>query len=99
MVAVAQGAAGYYLNARQEYVPPIKPLASLAQDLAGWTMLKEWPMEPEVQAVLKADDSVSRHYVRGDVPQGVGLFIAFFKTQRAGVTPHSPKNCLPGMDG
>jgi EpsI family protein len=24
------------------------------------------------------------------------LFVAFFNSQRAGQTPHSPKNCLPG---
>ena len=39
VVAVAQGAAGYYLNARQEYVPASKPLASLAQSIDGWTMV------------------------------------------------------------
>ena len=52
VVAVAQGAAGYYVNARREYVPPTRPLNSLAQSLDGWTMVKEWPVEPEVQAVL-----------------------------------------------
>ena len=25
-----------------------------------------------------------------------GLFVAYFKTQRTGQSPHSPKNCLPG---
>ena len=47
VVAVAQGAAGYYVNARREYVPPTRPLHSLAQSLDGWTMVKEWPVEPE----------------------------------------------------
>ena len=96
VVAVAQGAAGYYLNARQEYVPATKPLASLAQSIDGWTMVKEWAIEPEVQAVLKADDTLSRHYAQPGAPQGAGLFVAFFRSQRAGVAPHSPKNCLPG---
>jgi EpsI family protein len=91
-----QGAAGYFLTARTEYAPAAKPLTSLSQNIAGWMMAKEWPMEPEVQAVLKADDTVSRQYVRSDLPQGVGLFIAFFRSQRSGVAPHSPKNCLPG---
>jgi EpsI family protein len=27
---------------------------------------------------------------------GANLFIAFFRTQRQGQSPHSPKNCLPG---
>jgi EpsI family protein len=96
VIAVAQGAAGYYLNARQEYVPVTKPLVSLPQNLDGWMMVKEWPMEPEVQEVLKADDTVSRLYARPSNPEGLALFIAFFKSQRAGVAPHSPKNCLPG---
>jgi EpsI family protein len=26
----------------------------------------------------------------------IDLFIGFFKTQREGQSPHSPKNCLPG---
>jgi EpsI family protein len=95
-VVVAQGGLGYYLNARQEYVPPAKALTSIPQRQENWEMVKEWPMEPEVQAVLRADDSLSRHYVRPATPMGVGLFIAFFRTQRAGVAPHSPKNCLPG---
>ncbi len=96
VVAVLQGTAGYFLNARQEYVPTSRPLAGIAQRVGEWTMVKEWPMEPEVQAVLKADDTLSRHYAKPSRPAGVGLFIAFFKTQRAGVAPHSPKNCLPG---
>jgi len=96
ILAVAQGAVGYYLNARQEYVPVTRPLAALARSIEGWSMVKEWAIEPEVQAVLKADDTLSRHYVKAGVPQGAGLFVAFFKTQRAGVAPHSPKNCLPG---
>ncbi|MBI2686265.1 MAG: EpsI family protein [Acidobacteria bacterium] len=95
-LVAAQGATAYFLNARQEYVPPLQALSSLSRSLDGWQMVKEWPIEPEVQTVLKADDTLSRHYVRADVPQGAGLFIAFFRTQRSGVAPHSPKNCLPG---
>jgi EpsI family protein len=26
----------------------------------------------------------------------VNLFVAYFRSQRTGQTPHSPKNCLPG---
>jgi len=95
-VVLVQGAAGYFLNTRQEYVPPVKALTSLPTTVEDWFMVKEFPMEPEVQAVLKADDTLSRHYARNGVPAGVGLYVAFFKSQRAGVAPHSPKNCLPG---
>ena len=96
VMAAAQGAAGYYLNARQEYVPAVRPLATLSNTIGPWTMVNEWPIESEVQAVLKADDTLSRQYAGPGAPQGAGLFVAFFRSQRAGAAPHSPKNCLPG---
>jgi EpsI family protein len=95
-LVVVQGAAGYYLNARKEYVPTPAPLSTLPAVLGDWTLFKEWQIEPEVQAVLKADDTLSRYYNRAGSVQQAGLFIAFFRSQRAGVAPHSPKNCLPG---
>lgn len=93
---VLQGAAGYILSVRKEYSPPSKVLATLPNQVESWQMVKEFPMEPEVQDVLKADDTLNRYYIAPSAPQGVGLFIAFFRSQRAGVAPHSPKNCLPG---
>ena len=57
-------------------------------------MVREVQVETEVQELLKADDTLSREY---DGPQGlVDLWVAFFRSQRAGVSPHSPKVCLPG---
>lgn len=47
-------------------------------------------------AVLRADDTLTRFYGVPKSNQGLNLFIAFFKTQRTGKAPHSPKNCLPG---
>ena len=52
-------------------------------------------MEPEVRDVLKADDLMTRWYVDPALG-GADLFVAYFKTQRTGQSPHSPKNCLPG---
>ena len=52
-------------------------------------------MEQELKDALRADDYLTRDYA--EPPSGIAnLFVAFFKSQRAGQTPHSPKNCLPG---
>lgn len=59
-------------------------------------MTAEYPIEKAVQDVLKATDTLSRIYHEEGSPYAVSLFIAFFKSQRSGVAPHSPKNCLPG---
>ena len=96
VLLVLQGAAEYFLSVRKEYRPPSQSLASLPAKVDSWQLVKEFPMEPEVQDILKADDTLNRYYAGPGSPQGVGLFIAFFRSQRAGVAPHSPKNCLPG---
>jgi EpsI family protein len=51
--------------------------------------------EPEIKDVLRADDYVTRTYAESQ-RKWANLFVAYFKSQRAGQTPHSPKNCLPG---
>jgi EpsI family protein len=62
--------------------------------LGSWTLLQEGVVDADTQAVLKADDLLNRFYGTGSV--GANLFIAAFRSQRNGKTPHSPKNCLPG---
>jgi EpsI family protein len=57
-------------------------------------MLQDIPVEAEINEVLQADDLLNRVYIRGNA--GASLFVAAFKSQRTGKTPHSPKNCLPG---
>jgi EpsI family protein len=52
-------------------------------------------MDQDVKDTLRADDYLTRDYV--EAPGRIAnLFVAFFRSQRAGQTPHSPKNCLPG---
>lgn len=82
----------FYALPTKEKVPTPPPLDVLTTNIGPWSMVKEYPLAPDAAALLKADDTLSRDY------QGPGdeeLFIAFFKSQRAGVTPHSPKMCLP----
>src|SRR5262249_9163543 len=58
--------------------------------------VKEGYVDAETQTVLKADDTLTRWYGNSRFPGQASLFVAYFKTQRTGKTPHSPKNCLPG---
>jgi EpsI family protein len=53
-------------------------------------------VEQEELDVLKADDILTRVYKNDSTRVAVSLFIAYFKSQRTGQSPHSPKNCLPG---
>ena len=95
VVLLAQ-AALFYATSRGENVPTVRPLRDFPHQVGGWTMVKEGYVDEETQAVLKADDTLIRVYARSAVEAPPSLFVAFFKTQRTGKTPHSPKNCLPG---
>jgi EpsI family protein len=80
-----------------EKVPVNRPLIQIPKEINGWRMYGgEGVMEPEIMNLLKADDTLSRTYVEPQSGKFASLFIAFFRSQRAGVAPHSPKVCLPG---
>ena len=96
LVLLLQAVAYYAVAARKEKSPAIAPLSTFPLVIDQWQTVREVPMEKEVQDVLKADDTINREYKNANVPNSAWLFIAFFKTQRYGQAPHSPKNCLPG---
>ncbi|MEO8591822.1 MAG: exosortase C-terminal domain/associated protein EpsI [Candidatus Solibacter sp.] len=95
-VLLLQGLVFYAVALRAESTPPVLPLASLANRLGGWQMYKDVQIDQETLDVLKADDTLNRVYVTSEKNASAFLFVAFFKTQRTGQAPHSPKNCLPG---
>lgn len=88
--------AGFWLMPRDEAVPLSRPLQEFPTLLNGWRMVSEQEIETEVQALLKADETMNRVYLDPGGRRPVSLFVAFFKSQRAGVSPHSPRVCLPG---
>lgn len=93
LVVIVQ-AVFFYSASHGESTPLPMALAGFPTTFGSWTLHSEGVVDAETQAVLKADDTLSRDYVS---PEGVAnLFIAYFKTQRTGQSPHSPKNCLPG---
>ena len=79
-----------------EVFPPRQPLQSFPQQLGDWTGT-DVAMDKDTLQVLGPGDFLLRIYNSEDrnVPY-VDLFIAYFPSQRAGDTIHSPKNCLPG---
>jgi EpsI family protein len=90
-----QGAAFYAIASRREVTPRFAPLDAFPAAFGQWTLLRENPVTSDVQAILRADDTMDRLY-KNPAGEPADLFIAYFKTQRTGASPHSPKNCLPG---
>jgi EpsI family protein len=96
IVLLLQGSAFYATAFRAENVPPVAPLSAFPTQVGGWRMEQDVKIEPEMLEILKADDTLDRSYINRAANAGAYLFVAYFKTQRYGQAPHSPKNCLPG---
>jgi len=85
-----------YAVPRNEATFAVRPLDQLPAQAGAWQVAQTYAMEERVHDVLKSDDSVNRLYVNPQTGREASLFVAFFKSQRTGAAPHSPKNCLPG---
>ncbi|MCU1334703.1 MAG: hypothetical protein JWO19_284 [Bryobacterales bacterium] len=96
-------AALLYSAVRPELIPPSRSLEEMPGTLGSWQLVQTGVIEQEVLDVLKADDILNRVYCNSASPEcaksgrdAASLFVAGFRSQRTGKTPHSPKNCLPG---
>jgi len=84
----------FYSASHGEATPLAAPLAGFPVNIGYWHLYHEDQIDQDTRDVLRADDYLTRVYVGPH--GGANLFIAYFKTQRQGQSPHSPKNCLPG---
>jgi len=96
VLLLLQGAVFYAVAFRAEDVPSVGPLSAFPGQVGDWWMKQDVTIEPEIQEILQADDLLNRVYINPHNSTAAYLFIAYFKTQRSGQAPHSPKNCLPG---
>jgi len=90
-------AAGLFLQARSrpEVLPTREALTSFPKQVGEWVG-QDVRLSPEVLEVLGPGEFLDRVYYRTPKEPYVDLFLAYFPSQRAGDTIHSPQNCLPG---
>lgn len=90
----ATGLAGFVVSTRQEIYPQRRTFATFPTTLGQW---KGEPssLGPDVRRVLGFSDYIISDYAR---PNGhpVNLYVAYYASQRSGVSPHSPSVCIPG---
>ena len=97
VAALLIACAGAFLQsrARGEVFPPRPSLKEFPAHLDGWSG-EDIAIDQETLDVLGHGDFLHRVYQTESQPANIDLFIAYFPSQRAGDTIHSPKNCLPG---
>ena len=90
-------ATGLFLQLRSSgvRVPERRPLAMFPAEIQDWSS-QTIPISADIRAVLGPGEFLERLYSRNGSQQPVDLFLAYFPSQKAGDTMHSPKNCLPG---
>jgi exosortase D (VPLPA-CTERM-specific) len=90
-------AIGLQAHSHNEVFPPREPLSSLPAQIDGWTGT-DIAIDQQTLDILGPGEFLLRDYARESQPPAppVNLYLAYFPTQRAGDTIHSPNHCLPG---
>jgi exosortase D (VPLPA-CTERM-specific) len=79
-----------------EIIPSYELLSSLPSKIDGWTGT-DVTLSPEELDILGHPEYVMRDYENARQPQpSINFYIAYFPSQKAGDTIHSPEHCLPG---
>src|ERR1035438_6953140 len=89
-------AIGLQISKKDEIFPPRQPLSSLPAQIDGWRGTDE-SLDPPTLELLGYPEYVIRNYeaTSGQEPD-IGVFIAYYPSQKTGDTIHSPNHCLPG---
>jgi|SRR5215831_2372332 len=83
-------------RSRNEVMPPRQSVDSFPSQLGSWTG-RDITIDQQQLDILGDGEFLLRDYTEaGDREPSIGLFLAYFPSQRAGDTIHSPNHCLPG---
>lgn len=85
---------GWMVHGRDEEVPARLSLKTFPLHLGDW-VATESSLDIETEQALGFEDYVLADYRRADGTP-VNFYVAFYASQRRGVSPHSPQVCIPG---
>ena len=77
-----------------EQIPARRAFAQFPDTIGGWRTAESSELDASTLATLGVDDYVNRLYANSGAY--VGVYAAYYESQRQGNTMHSPLNCLPG---
>jgi exosortase D (VPLPA-CTERM-specific) len=90
----AAGLATLFVSTRQEILPERSLFAAFPTDLAGWRG-HPTSLDKETRTSLGMTDYILSDYINAD-RRPVNFYVAYYATQRSGISPHSPSVCIPG---
>jgi exosortase D (VPLPA-CTERM-specific) len=83
------------IPARAEIVPSRELFVTFPETIDVWHGRKS-SLDAVYVDALKFDDYVNADFVTTDAAAPINLYIAWYNSQHAGQSAHSPRSCLPG---
>lgn len=83
-----------FAGAREQIIPERTNFGSFPTEFSGWKGRFD-SIEDRYLDVLQLDDYVIMNY-RNDSDEFVNFYTAYYASQKAGVSAHSPRACIPG---
>jgi exosortase D (VPLPA-CTERM-specific) len=94
LLICAVGLGGYFVSARHEIFPERSLFAVFPTTLGEWRG-KPSALDAGTEQFLGLTDYILSDYVKKD-GRAVNLYVAYYASQRNGLSPHSPSVCIPG---
>lgn len=88
------GLAAFHISSRPEIIPDRSPFITFPEQIGPWQGRTSL-LEPEIERSLFLDDYLLSDYRRSD-GRAVNLYVGYYASQRKGIQPHSPNDCIPG---
>lgn len=94
VLLVGSGVLSQFLDQRTEIYPEHKPFVNFPMQLDEWDGKHE-KLDVAVVEKLGMTDYLLANYVN-EQQSVVNFYVAYYQSQRKGVSPHSPRVCIPG---
>lgn len=92
---LAYGAAAAFIPDRPELKPQRASLAEFPLRIGDW-MGQPQALDRIYLDALKLDDYVLANYSQSPFEPAINFYVAWYDSQRAGQSAHSPRTCIPG---
>jgi exosortase D (VPLPA-CTERM-specific) len=90
----AAGLAAFFVSNRTEIIPERVRFAAFPGNLGQWQGRPSL-LEPQIEHFLGLEDYILSDYNKPK-SGAVNLYVAYYASQRKGLSPHSPFVCIPG---
>jgi exosortase D (VPLPA-CTERM-specific) len=94
LLMCATAVAGHFVSSRHEILPERRSFATFPTTLGDWRG-KVSSMDAGLEKGLGFTDYILSDYARAN-GRAVNLYVAYYASQRTGLSPHSPAVCIPG---